>query len=191
MPRPAIDEFLRIVPEKFADCLTHAPARSERELSAVLSAKHQFGEIKWDAVPMCCGSAVEPSIAASKIIGVDDYVFAEYPLFAVALDDVARWGAMAPDLVFVARNRDRLTLVECKLDSVFTHDKEPPNDQLSRYFAFLRAAPVQTRSLLLICPRCNYDWYAARLQVAIDHLAMPEIGGFITRWEDVFNAIEN
>jgi hypothetical protein len=190
MPRPPIEDFLRIIPQKFGDCLTNAPARSERELSVVLSAKHQFRDVDWRSIPIWPVGAGDSS-AASDIIGADDFVFTEYPLFAVSPEHADRWGQMAPDLVFLGRNRDRLTLVECKVDSYFTHDREPPNDQLSRYCAFLLAAPVNQRNLLLVSPRCNHDWYEERLRIAKEYLANPKIGVFSTHWEHVFEAIKD
>ncbi|OGA26831.1 MAG: hypothetical protein A3I01_12045 [Betaproteobacteria bacterium RIFCSPLOWO2_02_FULL_65_24] len=132
MPREEIDAFLKAVPERFADPLTGLRASSECELSAVLAVKHQFKELRWSTIPVWRGLAHDSTEYASSIIQADDYVFSEYPLFAQLQPHVDRWGAMAPDLVFLSANRTRVTLVECKVDSHFTHGDAPPDGQLSR-----------------------------------------------------------
>jgi hypothetical protein len=100
---------------------------------------------------------------------------------------IDRWGAMAPDLAFLSTDRQRVTLVECKVDSHFTHDDNPPNGQLSRYLEFLHHLAVKRRGLLLICPACNQDWYAKRLALAADN-GSPEVFAMLTTWEKVFAA---
>jgi hypothetical protein len=166
MPREEIDGFLKSIPSRFTDPLTDIHPSSERELSAVLAAKHQLRQVRWDAVRLWSRDAPEPDECASSVIEVGDLVFCEYPLFANAGMEVDRWGAMAPDLIFLSTDMQRLTLVECKLDSHFTHADMPPDGQLSRYLEFLCHLPANKRNLLLICPDCNRDWYAKRLWAA-------------------------
>jgi hypothetical protein len=189
MPREEIETFLNAVPEKFADPLTGIRAATERELSAVLAVKHQFRALRWSAIPLWRGLAKDPTVDASSIIGADDYVLCEYPLFAESQKHVDRWGGMTPDLVFLGTDRKRVTLVECKVDSRFTHGDKPPHGQLSRYLEFLCELSSMNRNLLVICPDCNREWYAKRLTEAAECAASSTVGTFIATWESVFQAI--
>src|SRR5437660_9092147 len=89
---------------------------------------------------------------------------------AESQSSVDRWGAMAADVVFLSADKQRLTLVESKVDSHFTHGDSPPDGQLSRYLEFLEwLSPRKTCDLLLVFPRCNEDWYTERLRRAVKH----------------------
>lgn len=190
MPREEIDAFFETVPASFTDPLTGVRARSERELTAVLAVKHHFKELRWSAVPMRSRFPLEPQGDTSSVIDPGDHVFCEYPLFVGSPSDLDRWGGMAPDLLFLSADRQRVTLVECKVDSHFTHSDNPPNGQLSRYLEFLHHAPLSTRSLLLICPACNQDWYAKRLASAAEQARCSEVLAALATWEQVFDATQ-
>jgi hypothetical protein len=188
MPREEIDAFLKLIPPKFSDVLTGNCPSSERELSAVLAVKHQRSELMWEAVHLWSDSAPEPKVRASSVIAIADHVLCEYPLFSRSAREVGRWGAMAPDLIFFGRDMQRVTLVECKLDSHFTHGDMPPDGQLSRYLEFLCELATSQRSLLLICPACNHDWYAKRLWAAARECKSSDVRVFLARWEHIFEA---
>ena len=190
MPREKIDEFFKTIPAIFTDPLTGVRPSSERELSAVLAAKHNFKELRWSAIPWS-RFPLEPQGDVSSVIHPSDHVFCEFPLFARSQEDIDRWGAMAPDLIFLSADRKRVTLVECKVDSPFTHGNNPPNDQLSRYLGFLHHIPVSRRGLLLICPAFNQDWYAQRLGLAAELKTSADVFAVLATWKQVFDAIQS
>ena len=191
MPREEIDAFFKTIPASFTDPLTGVRPSSERELSAVLAAKHHFKELRWSGIPIRSRFPLEPQGDASSVIHPSDHVFCEYPLFARSQDDINRWGAMAPDLIFLSADRKRVTLVECKVDSPFTHGNNPPNGQLSRYLEFLHHLPVNRRGLLLLCPAFNRDWYAQRLSLAAELRTSADVFAVLATWEQVFDATQS
>jgi hypothetical protein len=187
MPREEIDGFLKSIPPEFADPLTKLSPTSERELSSVLAVKHQLKELNWKAVRFRDRKSAD--VDASSVIEADDHVLCEYPLFANnSRPAIDRWGLMAPDLLFFSPDMKRVTLVECKLDSPFTHDNRPPNGQLSRYLAFLSHLKGK-RNLVLLFPRCNLDWYAKRLWDAVNESGSAEVQSYFGLWEDIYPAI--
>lgn len=188
------------------DPLTGFRPSTERQLSACLAAAHNEGRLNWSKVIL---RSPDGSMEAGHagFIRPTDSVHREYPLFAC--DDtiadqagtrtattVDRWGGdMSADLLFLGKDRSHITMLECKLDSEFTHRNNPPDGQVSRYLEFL--AYVKKRdgraSLILVSPEFNSDWHARRLLEAANHPQSGEastgVSVFLTTWECIFDAL--
>ena len=190
MPREEIDQFFEVAASSaFYDHLTGLRPSCERELSAILAFRHLSGKVRWDLIP-ARNVLTHERIFSSKIVFADDIVLAEYPLFAQKQDEINRWGQMAPDLIFLGGDNSRLVFVEAKVDSHFTHSDSPPDGQVSRYLEYMDSVKADEKVLVIICPRCNDEWYGDRLKWAAD-AAQNGINVYVIVWEDVFSCVQN
>jgi hypothetical protein len=94
---------------------------------------------------------------------------------------------MRADAIFVSDDWRHTVMIEAKVDSRFTYGDHPPDAQLSRQLEYLSALNGDSKTLLLLCPEFNLDWYKTRLSRAWDALAN-KAGVFacVATWEDVF-----
>ena len=185
MPREEIDCFFdTVAASAFSDPITGLHPKCERELSAVLAVKHLMGKVQWNQI-IARDVLTQESIPSSNIVRTQDIAVTEYPLFAQNQDEINRWGQMAPDLVFLDTSNARLVFVEVKVDSHFTHSNNPPDGQVSRYMEFLAATKAVEKALIIICPKCNDDWYSVRLKKAAAS-ASRSVTTYVIIWEDIF-----
>lgn len=190
MPREEIDHFFdTVAASDFSDPITGLHPKCERELSAILAVNHLMGKVQWNQV-VAHNVVKKLGIAASDIVRTEDIVVTEYPLFAQNQAEINRWGQMAPDLVFFGGNNARLVFVEVKVDSHFTHSNEPPDGQVSRYLEFIASTKAAEKALIIICPKCNYDWYKVRLERAAN-CADSSVTTYIIVWEDLFPYVKS
>lgn len=187
MPQEAVERFFENIPPTFCDPITGIRPSSELEITAVLLVKHQLKKIDWASVRV--RSAVNGEVlVASHVIGEQDLSLSEYPLFAKEQRAIDRWGLMTPDLIFMAPDISRVSIIEAKVDSEFTHGNTPPNGQASRYLEFLGASGIKDKSLTILCPEFNYEWYRSRLARASNELDNV-VPSYIMSWEDLFRCV--
>jgi hypothetical protein len=138
------------LPPFFVDPVTKHPPANERELTALLSLFHQRRHAAWDQVTLynCLGEPVEP---ASTLLGRPGVLLTEYPLFARANNEIAVWGCMLADLVFISSDSSTAALIENKIGSKFTSEGEHLEyGQLARQAEYLRLSKVSTPILILL-----------------------------------------
>lgn len=92
-----------------------------------------------------------------------------------------------PDLLFTDQEKSHLVLVEAKVDSNFTFSNNPPDGQISRYLEYLDTFKNNAKSLIIITPQFNKDWYYERIKNAIEH-SKSATSTYIIEWEDIFEA---
>ena len=187
MPQDAVERFFESIPPTFCDPITGIKPSSEMEITAVLLVKHQLKKINWESVRVR-GAVNEEELVASHLIDEQDLSLSEYPLFAKEQHAIDRWGLMTPDLIFMARDISRVSFIEAKVDSEFTHGNTPPNGQASRYLEFLGASGIEDKSLTILCPEFNYEWYRSRLARASNELGNI-VPSYILLWEDLFRCV--
>jgi len=187
MSNQEVANWISKIPSTFSDPLRNIRPKNERELTGVLAIRHHFGKIDWDKVKLFNIHTDKNDSWANKEILSSDIVLAEYPLFSSSEIETSRWGGMMPDLLFTDKEKSHLALVEAKVDSNFTFSNNPPGGQISRYLEYLETFKKNKKSLIVITPRFNKDWYYTRIKNTIEH-SQSSIPTYIMEWEDIFDA---
>jgi hypothetical protein len=187
MPRQEVTKWVSEIPSSFSDPITGIRAETERELTAVVSIRHQLGLLEWGSVRLLDVISGAERRVSDFEIGVGDMVLSEYPLFAIHGREMNRWGRMMPDLLFTDRECSKLTLVEAKIDNHFTFSDDPPDGQVTRYLEYLESSNAKGRSLIVICPKFNTSWYAERMRNAVVALKST-IPTHVMEWESIMSS---
>lgn len=189
MPRQEVKDFFEQIPSNFTDPFTNSKPSCERELTAILSVKHQLRQIDWASLDLF-NSVNKERISAAHLVDETNLVFTEYPLFTFTDTAIDRWGQMSSDLLFLRSDLSKCSFIESKVDSEFTHSNEPPDGQISRYLEYLIASEVKEKSFIIICPKFNFEWYRSKLDRASRAISY-KIPSYVLLWEDLYKCIKD
>ena len=192
-------------PVTFRDPISLYQPYGENEYVHILAINHLLGNVDWRSVKFqAMGKSAGHVVPGSQLIGKDDRVLTEPALLSYLRDGSSEeaedtWGSMIMDLLFMAISGGkftRLTFIEAKLDSKFTHGSSFTNGQLARYFKYMRYLKSLDHlksaelNFVLLCPRWNSDWYANHLDNVIKESCV-DVSCYMAFWDKdsgIFNA---
>jgi hypothetical protein len=181
-----LQEFTEKIPEFYKDPFTKLKPRGEEQLTAVFVVMHQMGKIDWRKVRYV-PIGKTPLTPQTGLIEKHDIILPEHRLFQTDDQKSERWANLRPDVFFINKELNKIVLVEAKIDSNFTSGNFPPDSQITRYLEFLESLTIPMKSLILLCPRFNHEWYVERVAHSAEWLHSP-VSTYALDWEEVFHA---
>jgi|SRR5467141_3011 len=175
----------------FKDVITGEPARTEEELSAILTLFHNWGRIQWNQVRLEAVNAtgVSGEVIASSIGIAGLTAVCEYPLFCEpGSPKMGRQGKFRADILFLGKSAGPLIYVEAKIDTSIRSDL---------ILAVLQYLEEQKRfspaSFVILKPReIDQRWYVGELLDVMKTagLKLEKTKAYVMYWEDVFKACD-
>jgi hypothetical protein len=188
MPREEVEWFFQSVAKAAKDPVTNLAPRFEVELNAILAYRQSRASVDWKSSSPQFVSLPLTTPTLPEIMGAPGTTLTEFPLFASPWLETDRWGGMKADVLFFTEDRRHVVLIEGKVDSYFTYGDYPPDEQLWRQLEFLASLKHDTKTLVLLCPRFNLNWYMSRLTRAWEYRALPgRVFACLVPWEDLFH----
>jgi len=177
--------------KSFVDPVTKLRPAFEKALSALLVFYHQKEAIKWEAVPLYSLDYERTGLAANSIISERGMISSEYPLLYGQPEQLAVWGGMNCDVLYLTGNFKRIVFFENKIGSGFTYGCGSADGQIARQIDYLVESRIPEKFFLLVSSELlfNKKWYFNELREALKYDESREcVTGYLISWEDILNA---